>query len=118
MISKDLMEEVLGIKLEEDYIPKLSEYSPNFLEEYWIESERIWQDMMSVYELSHLCKIWTKDNSDLEIVSKLGEAWFLNTKDTDEPMYELFKADPEYASVFQATQWIYERIKGTNGINR
>jgi len=115
MISKDLMEEVLGIKLEEDYLPKLSKYSPNFLEEYWVESGVIWQDMMSVYELSHLCKIWVRANSDLEIVSKLGEAWFLNTKDGDEPMYELFKAETEYEAIFDACTWIYERLnKGSN----
>lgn len=103
MISKELLSEVLGLKIN---LVEIDE-ARNKVFYYCNQFGRMTGEI-NIYELAYKCKEWTK-NKEYWAVSGYDEGYFCMLRDM--PDNRFFDASTEIETIFKACTWIMEQNK-------
>jgi len=104
MISKELLSEVLGCKLDID-----EQLQPNDIEYIEKVGSKLYYRYINIYELMHKCKEWALLN-DYSCMSRprLFGGWLSELMSGYGVEDTQFDADSEPEAVFKCCQWILE----------
>ena len=120
MLSKELLGKILNFNVSS------SEVIGNEILVIFEDGDR---ELYNIYGVANKCKIWSAERG-YYIMSSLGKypeglRWYSTFRYVETfkdgftlDLEEWFNSENEPEAIFKATQWIYERAKETNGINR
>jgi hypothetical protein len=124
MISKELAQAVLNeVVYRVDYKPE--GVFANTIRWWDVNDRMAMPNIINIHEMSYRCKLWAKNivldlgvgeyNAELYSFPK-EDRWYCGVGDPCKfslPMHwkKLFVADTEYEAIFNASQWILERIQ-------
>lgn len=130
MISKELLSEVINIKIEDIIDLKIFGKDLKYYEKCLLKSccdgrlsdnKDSIRKSINIYELAHKCKEWAYSQgyilfSKIRLNSSLASCYFdtMGKHDYEDDYHNDFRADTEPEAIFKACQWILESKKEGN----